>query len=79
MKYFDAFEGKFSVVGDVELLEEDMIFGEGSFESLISQVVVDEVEYFETRSEQFGNVAKCVITDFATVEFEMGEIGVRSY
>jgi hypothetical protein len=50
-----------------------------SLESLVSEVVIYEVEYLETWGKQFRNIAECIITDLATVKLEMCKIDIGSY
>jgi hypothetical protein len=70
---FDALEGE-SVVGDEELFEVEVV-EEHLLESLVSDVVVDDVEDAEALREVLAEVEEQVVADFAAVELEVHQVG----
>jgi hypothetical protein len=64
------------VVGDIEFVKEQVATVEHLLQSVISDVVVDEVKHLKPLRKVFGNVEEHLITDFAAVEFEMFEVGI---
>jgi hypothetical protein len=46
------------------------------FESVVSDVVIDDVKWFKSLSEVFGNVEQTLISYLAAVELEMLQVGV---
>lgn len=64
------------IIGNVELFQKKSDSAEHLLQSVIGNVVVDQIQDFESRCKVFGDVIKHFICYFAAVELKMFEVGV---